>query len=140
MPIKSLLTFFQIPPQAEFCLHLGFSDPILACPDSIPEFFPGHPSLFLLPVSVLSLTSRFFVFLPLLLDFLFRRFECSCAFRKVSLKYFQLCSIPMFLKRDFQGISSNSSFNSQKTPPLKFRCSLLSSSSHIPQDHELNQG
>jgi len=42
--------------------------------------------------------------------------ESSCAFRKASLKFCQLCSVPLSLRIVSWGISSNNSLNN-----LKFR-------------------
>ena len=50
--VESLLVF-NIPHQVQFHLCLGFPNPISACLDSIPVFFPGDTTLFLLSVLAL---------------------------------------------------------------------------------------
>ena len=44
--VESFLVIFHIPCQVQFYLHLGFSDPASASPDSIPVLFPGDMPLF----------------------------------------------------------------------------------------------
>lgn len=54
------------------------------------------------------------VFLPLLLVILCWGMESCFAFRKVSLKSFQFCSVPMSIRTDSQRIWSNNSLNNKK--------------------------
>ena len=53
---ESFLDIFHIVCQVQLHLHLGFPDPISACPDGIPVFFPGHPSLLPLPILFLLIS------------------------------------------------------------------------------------
>lgn len=85
-----------------------------------------HPQFHCLFISFvfLNLTSRFLlshtVFLPSLLD-LHMGMETTQVLRKVSLKFYQLCSVLLSLQTTSQEISSNNSSNSWKFPLLKFR-------------------
>lgn len=57
VPVE-LLVIFHILLQVKLHLYLDFSDPISACPESVPVFFPGNSSLFPLPVLLFSLSDH----------------------------------------------------------------------------------
>lgn len=116
--LESLLVIIHIPHQVQFDLCYCFCDPTSACMDSIPIFFSGHPIFLSTACTCLSYPSRSLLshasFLPPPLDFLCQGMESSCAFRKVSLKSCQLCSIPKSLRTAFQGIPSSNLLNRWK--------------------------
>ena len=134
--VESFLVIFHIPCQVQFYVHTGFLDPISARPNSIPMFFPGHPSLLpLLYISFLFLSPA--GFLPPLLMLGDRELLCSqkCVLKELSPLFHSLVPdgfpgdpIQQFLKQTevhFPDIQSSDSALCQ---------------AYIPRDYELKQG
>lgn len=119
--LRESLVIFHILCQIQFHMCSGFPDRINACPDSIPIFFSGHPSLLPL-LTLLLLIPQFHQqvlaqlclrsFLSPLLDFLWCGMESFSVLRKLFLKSFQLRFVPVFLRTVSEGISCNNTLNS----------------------------
>jgi len=121
---ETLPVVLYIPHQVQFHLHRGFSDCIPAHPDSISILFPGHASL--LPLLILFLFLFFYFslsrdqhifahscYFPISSAwFLSLGMESSCAFRKASLKFYQLSSVLLPLRTISLGILSSNSLRS----------------------------